>query len=150
MWNLSNVLTKKACWWYSSIGWIYPPTFHYILLPCDRWQKRGSLTEWHLTWKWVWSKGVSLNSMRKSKPTDIHMYLLNVYEDQTVDVSTVRWWVVHFSSGDVYKNVKQALAHCWQKCTANAHDCVEKIVFCSWEFALSKSVLVFLCSLYLL
>ena len=61
----------------------------------------------------------------KMASTDIHRCLLNVA------VSTVSWWVVHFSSGDVYKNVKQALAHCWQKCTANAHDCVEKIVFCS-------------------
>jgi hypothetical protein len=33
-------------------------------------------------------------------PTDIHQHLLNVYRDQTVDVSTVRWWVVCFSSGD--------------------------------------------------
>jgi len=27
-------------------------------------------------------------------------HLLNVYKDQTVDVSIVRRWVVHFSSGD--------------------------------------------------
>ena len=32
--------------------------------------------------------------------TDIHQSLLNVYGDQTVGVSTVRRWVVHFSSGD--------------------------------------------------
>ena len=32
--------------------------------------------------------------------TDIHWYLLNVDGDQTVDVSTVRWWVVLFVSGD--------------------------------------------------
>ena len=25
---------------------------------------------------------------------------LNVYGDETADVSTVRWWVVHFNSGD--------------------------------------------------
>jgi len=25
--------------------------------------------------------------------------MLNICGDQTVDVSTVRWWVVHFSSG---------------------------------------------------
>ena len=36
----------------------------------------------------------------KMAPTDIHRHLLNSYRDQTVDVSTVRWWVVHFSSGD--------------------------------------------------
>jgi len=33
-------------------------------------------------------------------PTDVHHHLLNVDGDQTVDVSTVRRWVVHFSSGD--------------------------------------------------
>jgi len=36
----------------------------------------------------------------KTAPTDIHWWLLNVDGDQTVDVSTVRWWVVLFSSGD--------------------------------------------------
>ena len=36
----------------------------------------------------------------KMAPIDIHQYLLNVHGDQTVDVSTVRWLVVHFSSGD--------------------------------------------------
>ena len=32
-----------------------------ILLLCDRWQERGSLTEWHQTWKCLWSKGMQLN-----------------------------------------------------------------------------------------
>ena len=36
----------------------------------------------------------------KMAPIDMHRYLLNVYGDQTVDVSTVRQWVMHFSSGD--------------------------------------------------
>jgi len=42
-------------------------------------------------------------------PIDIHQYLLNVSENQTVDVSTVRWWVVSFSSSD--SNVKDN-PHC--------------------------------------
>ena len=33
-------------------------------------------------------------------PTDIHQCLLNIYEDQRVDGSSVRQWVVHFSSGN--------------------------------------------------
>ena len=37
---------------------------------------------------------------KKTVPNDIHRRLLNVYGDETVDVSTVRWWVVRFSSGD--------------------------------------------------
>jgi len=63
--------------------------------------------------------------------------LLNVYGDQTVDVSTVRWWVVHFSSGDsesgsallvqVFTSAACRLfVHCWQKCIANGGDYVEK------------------------
>ena len=38
--------------------------------------------------------------MEKKSPNDIHQHLANVYGDQPVDVSTVRWWVVRFSSGD--------------------------------------------------
>jgi len=38
--------------------------------------------------------------------TDIYQCLLNVYGDQTVDVSTVRWWVGHFSSGNSDVNNK--------------------------------------------
>lgn len=56
-------------------------------------------------------------------PPDIHQHLLNVHGDQTAaDVSTVRWWVVCFSSGnsktapydaDIYKQGMEALVHCW-------------------------------------
>ena len=38
--------------------------------------------------------------MEKNSSTDIHQCLLNIYGDQTVDVSTARLWVVHFSSSD--------------------------------------------------
>ena len=36
----------------------------------------------------------------KMESTGIHQHLLNIYGDQTVDVSTLRWCVVHFSTGD--------------------------------------------------
>jgi len=36
----------------------------------------------------------------KMAPSDIYQRLLNVYGDQTADVSTVRQWMVRFSSGD--------------------------------------------------
>jgi hypothetical protein len=36
----------------------------------------------------------------KIPPNDIHRRLLNVYGDQTVNVSTVTLWVARFSSGD--------------------------------------------------
>ena len=47
-----------------------------------------------------------MNSFMQKKlgPTDIHLHLLNVYGDETVDVSMVRKCVVHFSSSDNVKN----------------------------------------------
>jgi len=103
------------------------------------------LTHWRLTWKWRWSKGEFLHA-EKIVPFDTHRRLLNIYGDQTVDVSTVRWWVLRFSSGDshqwgtftgadFHKRGMKALAHCWQKCIANS-GAVLKIVLCSSQFAL--------------
>ena len=52
---------------------------------------------------------------------DIHQCLLDINGDQTVAVSTVRWWVVRFSSGnsenvtftgaDFYECGMQAVVH---------------------------------------
>ena len=77
-------------WWYGSTGSTFLPMFCYTLLLCNRWQQRGRLTKWHLTWKCRWSKDMSLNSYIWKK-----WHLLTF-----TDVSTVRWWVVCFSSGD--------------------------------------------------
>ena len=43
--------------------------------------------------------------------TDMHQCLLNVYGDQTGDVSVVRGWVVSFSSG--VSKVKDRLCSGW-------------------------------------
>ena len=43
--------------------------------------------------------GTEFLHMEKIAPTDIHQHSLNISVDQTVDVSTERLWVVHFSSG---------------------------------------------------
>ena len=50
-------------------------------------------------------------SRKKMVPHDIHECSLNIYEDQTVDVSTVQWWVVRLTSGD--SNVKDKLCPGW-------------------------------------
>ena len=49
------------------------------------------------------SCGTEFLCEQKMAPIDVHRRLLNIYRDQTVDVSTVRQWVVHFSqhSADV-------------------------------------------------
>jgi len=75
----------------------------------------------------------------------IHQHLLNVYGDQTVDVSTVRQRMVHFSSGDGIVKDKlcsrqpcrflQAWHSCWWWL------CWE-IVFFIWECILPSSFIV--------
>ena len=49
--------------------------------------------------------------VEKMAPTDIHWHLLNVSGDQTVAMSTVRGWVVCFSSGN--SNVKDKPRSGW-------------------------------------
>ena len=58
---------RGSCWWNGSRGWTFPATFCYILLLCDRWQQRGSLTKLCLIWKHAWSKGVSWNFSMQQK-----------------------------------------------------------------------------------
>lgn len=58
---------RSGCQCDGSRGWIFPPISHYVLLLCDRWQHRGSLTEWCLTWKCMWNKGVELDSSMMNK-----------------------------------------------------------------------------------
>ena len=38
--------------------------------------------------------------VEKIAPNDVYQHLLNIYVDQPADVSTVRPWVVRFSSGN--------------------------------------------------
>jgi len=59
---------------------------------------------------------------------------MTIYGDQTVDVSAVRQWMVHFASGysrspllvHFDKHSVQALVRRWQKCIASGGDYAEK------------------------
>ena len=89
--------------------------------------------------------------------SDIHQHLLNIHGDPAADVSTVRWWVVHFSSS----NMKDKPCSGWL-CTAvspqneeQLHQFTQvswlttlcwKILFCSWKSAQSGSVIVLFAS----
>ena len=79
------------------------PIFHYILFLCDRWQRRDSLTNWCLVFDMEvpMEQGCRTEFLQEGKNgTHWHLSaLLNIYGDQTVDVSTVGQWVVCFSSG---------------------------------------------------
>ena len=74
--------------------------------------KRVSDMEMHMKQRCV----IEFLPEEKMAHSDIHRCLLNVYGDQNVDVSTVRWWVVHFSSGDNDSRsplLMQIVAYCW-------------------------------------
>ena len=58
--------------------------------------KMASDTEGHMEQRYV----IEFLHVEKMAPIGIHQHLLNVDGDQTVYVSTVRWWVVHLSSDD--------------------------------------------------
>ena len=47
---------RGELWWYGSRRWTFPSKFHYILLLCKRWMKRGRVTKQHSTWKCIWRK----------------------------------------------------------------------------------------------
>ena len=142
---------RGRCWWYGSRGWTFLPIFYYVLLPCDRWQQRGSLTEWCLTWKCVWSKGVSVSSStwKKLHPltfTDACWTLMETKQWVWAQRGTggafqQRWQWVTLTGIDCFKCSMQAFVHRWWKCIADGGDCVER-VFHSWEFALSSSVII--------
>jgi len=82
-------------------------------------------------------------------PIDIRRCLLNAYGDQIVDVSTARQWVVkHCELGGHLHLCRFLWAWHTGSCSSlvKMHNycgyCAEKIVFCSWEFALSNSIIV--------
>lgn len=74
----------------------------------------------------------------KHTPIDIHQHLLDVYGDETVDASTVRQWVIHFSinsnvwhtsSGSILAKMYNQWWWWWS--------CTEKKENFNWKFALS-------------
>ena len=107
-------------WWYGSRGWTFPPIFHFILLPCGRWQQRGCLTSWHLPRNCGWSKGCHWSPPCGKNDTHWHFLMLNEC-----------WW--RPNSECEHSEVVSSAFQQWQ---------CWKTLFCSWEFVLSKSVIV--------
>jgi len=117
--------SRSECWWHGSRSRTFAPIIHYILLRCDRWQQRGSLTQWHLTWKCVWSKEVSWIS--QCGRIGIHWHSLTLAEclwkpnswcehSEVVSGRFQQWckqqWVI--STGEDFDECGlQVLVHCW-------------------------------------
>lgn len=81
--------------WYGSRHWTFPPVLYYILLLWQmtaEWQSHRIAFDMEVCMKQRY--GIVLLCEQKMAPSDIHQRLLNVCGDWTVDVSSVRWWVV--------------------------------------------------------
>ena len=80
------------------VGWqerLNLPTYiplHFVGM-CQM-ETEGSLTKWQLKQRWI----IEFFHVERMALTDQHF--LNIYGDQTLNVSTVRWWVVHFYSSN--------------------------------------------------
>ena len=144
---------RGGCWWYGSRSCALPPILHYILLLCDRWQQRGSVTKEHLTWKCIGSKGGSPNPSMWKNGTHWHSSMLDEHLWRpAVAVSTVRLWMVCFSIGNSHSG-SVALVQIFMSAACSSCSLLAKMhskwwwlrwktVFCSWEFALSICVIV--------
>ena len=89
---------------------------------------------------WIKQRCVSeFLHVEKMAPIDIHQHLLNVYREQTVDVSIDRQWVVCFSSGD--SNMKDKLLS-QQPCTAvtpQNEDLLDQLIYTNQLMVLTMS-----------
>ena len=145
------------CWWYGSRGWTFPPTSHYILLSWDRWQQRGTLTQWCLTWKCIWNIWVSLNSSMWKK-----WHALTITVAYQTFLETKQWMWAQWGSGRCVTAVVTATWVTSTDCSWAQHagSCSSlpkmhsywwwlcwKRVFRSWEFALSNGVIVLFVSI---
>jgi len=93
---------RGRCWWYGSGGWSFPPVFHYLLFAT--WQMAAEEKSDKMASDMVVCMkqrcGIEYLCVEGMAPIDIRWRFLNIYRDQTVDVITLRWSVLHFGSGD--------------------------------------------------
>ena len=143
---------RGGCWWYGSRGWTshqYSVIFFAVQQMAVDGQPDKMASDMKVRMKQ--RHVIKFPHAEKIASTDIHWHLLNVYEDQTVNVNTVKWQVMCFSFGNsdakvkphfeypcrfiythtyiythIYIRSMQALVHCWWKYTPNSGDYVDK------------------------
>jgi len=142
------------CWWYSSEGWPFLPIFHYILLLCDRWQQRGILTIWHgsvdeaKVCHWIPSCGKNVTWLHLTFAEHWWRPNSGCKHCEVVGGVFQQWW--HSDVEDKLCSGQPCIIVTSQKnfsvsSSVWIYQCAWwcwKIVFCSWEFTLSKSVIV--------
>ena len=82
------------CWLYGSRDQTFQLMFHYILLLCDRWQQKGSLSKRCVIWKSVQSKGMSLNSSTRKQ-----FHPLTLTDTFWMFIETKQWMRAQWDSG---------------------------------------------------
>lgn len=81
-------------WWYGSWSWTFLPIFCFVAV--RQIGLEGQSDKMAVNMK-VYMKQRCVTEffhVEKMPPIDICQHILNIYGDQTEDVSTVRWWVV--------------------------------------------------------
>jgi len=137
------------------------PSASILLLPCNRWQQRGSLTKWRLTWKcyeaklchWIppWRKNGT--HWHSSMPAECLWRSTSGCEHS--EALPNAQWAVRFSCGNSGSGSPPLMqmftgAACRLLFIASENEQLMvvavfsgwKTVFCSWEFSLSSSVIV--------
>ena len=102
-------------------------------------------------WNWI-----TPHEKKKNSPVDVHLWLLNINRDQTIDVNAVRQWVMYFSSNKsngnnkLYSGRPCRYLQAWlaDSCSSlakmcNVDDCVERQCFVA-----ENLLYQILCSLY--
>lgn len=105
---------RDKCWWDGSRGWTSVP-LHFVVMRQMAAQGQSGNMMSHMEGCMKQSLSLNYTVWKKIAPTNICWHLLSIHGHQPVDVSTVRWWLVHFSSGD--SKVKNK-PHSKQLCTA--------------------------------
>ena len=89
------------------------------------------------------SKQVRLNSPEQKKkrtPIDIDQCLLNIYGEQRVDVSTVRWWVVYFCSSDSNLKYKPWFGLSCIAVTPQNDECLDQLTCANWQIVITMLI----------
>ena len=155
---------RGGCWWYGSrCNGILVGRFN-MFLCCvhlrNIWLWRGSLTEWCLTWKCIWSKDMSLNSSMWKKRHTLSFIGPCWTFIETKEWTRTQWgggWcvskvapVVNSAGTDCSESSMHAFVHCCWKYIADGGGCYYYYYFCSWGFALLSSAIVLFVSVVVL
>ena len=134
-------------------GWTFLSVFHYILLLCARWQRRGSLTKWR--WHGSVDEVKGWNWIPLCRKNGTHWHSLPLVECLWKQWMRALWGSRRcFSSGDsnmgsppqvqILTSAAYRLLHHLWKCIANSGDWIEKYCFADekllYQIALLSSI----------